>query len=233
MNSEGKIHILILFMALLLTVGVYLIREGYIKVTVRLPKDIGVIKDIAKDIIDKIQVELETDASEDTPESDEDFLKFFRYDPYNSSDPDENPFLVNGDIVEKVRELTEGCRTQREKVRRIWQWICENIEYEKSDRVYRNSLETYYSRKGICFDQSVLAVTMLRVAGMDAKVVNIIRDVTGERVNHVAVLAWADHRRVMLDTTWGIISPRFHKRWEILNDDRVIDLYRYFRKKNP
>ncbi len=92
----------------------------------------------------------------------------------------------NESINKKAKELTKNAKSSREKAKRIYTWISENINYddnkaenisEKTSQYKSGAIEAFETRKGICFDYSCLYVAMAREAGLK------VRIVTGEGFN--------------------------------------------------
>lgn len=92
----------------------------------------------------------------------------------------------NEAINKKAKELTKNAKSSREKAKRIYTWISENINYddnkaenisEKTSQYKSGAIEAFGTRKGICFDYSCLYVAMAREAGLK------VRIVTGEGFN--------------------------------------------------
>ncbi|MDH2335331.1 transglutaminase-like domain-containing protein [Clostridium perfringens] len=92
----------------------------------------------------------------------------------------------NEAINKKAKELTKNVKSSREKAKRIYTWISENINYddnkaenisEKTSQYKSGAIEAFETRKGICFDYSCLYVAMAREAGLK------VRIVTGEGFN--------------------------------------------------
>ncbi|MCX0369664.1 transglutaminase-like domain-containing protein [Clostridium perfringens] len=92
----------------------------------------------------------------------------------------------NEAINKKAKELTKNAKSSREKAKRIYTWISENINYddnkaenisEKTSQYKSGAIEAFETRKGICFDYSCLYVAMAREAGLK------VRIVTGEGFN--------------------------------------------------
>lgn len=149
-----------------------------------------------------------------------------------------SPFAVDDELVSKVKELTASSEDQVRKLQGIWWWLSENIKYDvdrsgngRDGKPYRNAVETFHDRKGMCFDIAVLAIVMCRVIGVDAKAVLVRRDMFGERISHMAILAWADSRGILMDPVYGIVVPLerkegWHREWKVLDDDEVRDLYK-------
>ena len=78
--------------------------------------------------------------------------------------------------IKKAAELTKGLKSDSEKVAAIYSYIISNYKYdnEKARTVesgYIPSVEDVFrSKKGICYDYSVLFASMLRSVGIPAKV---------------------------------------------------------------
>ncbi|WP_255992720.1 transglutaminase-like domain-containing protein [Clostridium perfringens] len=92
----------------------------------------------------------------------------------------------NEAINKKAKELTKNAKSSREKAKRIYTWISENINYddnkaenisEKTSQYKSGAIEAFETRKGICFDYSCFYVAMAREAGLK------VRIVTGEGFN--------------------------------------------------
>lgn len=121
----------------------------------------------------------------------------------------------NEAINKKVKELTKNAKSSREKAKRIYTWISENINYddnkaenisEKTSEYKSGAIEAFETRKGICFDYSCLYVAMAREAGLK------VRIVTGEGFNGKE---WGPHswNEVYLPekNQWITVDPTFGK----------------------
>ena len=121
----------------------------------------------------------------------------------------------NEAINKKAKELTKNAKNSREKAKRIYTWISENINYddnkaenisEKTSQYKSGAIEAFETRKGICFDYSCLYVTMAREAGLK------VRIVTGEGFNGKE---WGPHswNEVYLPekNQWITVDPTFGK----------------------
>lgn len=85
---------------------------------------------------------------------------------------DEVTFSKDDDVCKKVDELCEGLPNTASKVAEIYNFIYTNISYDynlaediKNGKVKTyipNAIDTLNSKKGICFDFSVLFATMCR-----------------------------------------------------------------------
>lgn len=121
----------------------------------------------------------------------------------------------NEAINKKTKELTKNAKNSREKAKRIYTWISENINYddnkaenisEKTSEYKSGAIEAFETRKGICFDYSCLYVAMAREAGLK------VRIVTGEGFNGKE---WGPHswNEVYLPekNQWITVDPTFGK----------------------
>ncbi|EGT3598684.1 transglutaminase domain-containing protein [Clostridium perfringens] len=121
----------------------------------------------------------------------------------------------NEAINKKAKELTKNAKNSREKAKRIYTWISENINYddnkaenisEKTSQYKSGAIEAFETRKGICFDYSCLYVAMAREAGLK------VRIVTGEGFNGKE---WGPHswNEVYLPekNQWITVDPTFGK----------------------
>lgn len=121
----------------------------------------------------------------------------------------------NEAINKKAKKLTKNAKSSREKAKRIYTWISENINYddnkaenisEKTSENKSGAIEAFETRKGICFDYSCLYVAMAREAGLK------VRIVTGEGFNGKE---WGPHswNEVYLPekNQWITVDPTFGK----------------------
>lgn len=121
----------------------------------------------------------------------------------------------NEAINKKAKKLTKNAKSSREKAKRIYTWISENINYDdnkaenisEKTSVYKSgAIEAFETRKGICFDYSCLYVAMAREAGLK------VRIVTGEGFNGKE---WGPHswNEVYLPekNQWITVDPTFGK----------------------
>ncbi|HFD2035311.1 TPA: transglutaminase-like domain-containing protein [Clostridium perfringens] len=121
----------------------------------------------------------------------------------------------NEAINKKAKELTKNAKSSREKAKRVYTWISENINYddnkaenisEKTSEYKSGAIEAFETRKGICFDYSCLYVAMARESGLK------VRIVTGEGFNGKE---WGPHswNEVYLPekNQWITVDPTFGK----------------------
>jgi transglutaminase-like putative cysteine protease len=83
-------------------------------------------------------------------------------------------------IIDTALEITKNCSSDSEKVRAIYEWVVDNIEYDYEKLSNHNkgqydnrygALNTLNTRKGVCYDYSTLVAALSRSLGIKAKVV--------------------------------------------------------------
>jgi len=116
------------------------------------------------------------------------------------------------DIIRLSRELTEGCSTDAEKAKAIYDWIVDNIQFDYAKYAkhqegnYDNSYgaqNTLKTGKGVCYDFATLYAALGRAAGLQTKVAEGRLD-TGELAGFHAwneVYAREEERWILLDST--------------------------------
>lgn len=127
----------------------------------------------------------------------------------------EDGIKSNNQIDTFARKLVSGENDDRQKAKRIYNWIGSNISYdnEKASRVLNNdfniksgAIPTFQTRTGICFDYSCLYVAMCRANGLK------VRLVTGEGFNGVS---WVSHawNEVFIgnEGKWVNVDTTFYK----------------------
>ncbi|MCX0397053.1 transglutaminase-like domain-containing protein [Clostridium perfringens] len=137
----------------------------------------------------------------------------------------------NEAINKKAKELTKNAKSSREKAKRIYTWISENINYddnkaenisEKTSEYKSGAIEAFETRKGICFDYSCLYVAMAREAGLK------VRIVTGEGFNGKE---WGPHswNEVYLPekNQWITVDPTFGKAGNYFDSKKNSESHRY------
>ena len=78
------------------------------------------------------------------------------------------------EIKAKVAELTKGAKTDAEKLRKLYDFVAQDIRYRglgvgpRTGYTPREAQETFTSRWGVCRDVSILLTSMLRESGIEA-----------------------------------------------------------------
>lgn len=84
------------------------------------------------------------------------------------------------EIKNTTLKLIEDCSTDREKAKKIYDWIGTNIVYDKelsnnlADEVFKNTFGARYAyenKSGVCFDFASLYAVMLREAGIKVRLI--------------------------------------------------------------
>ncbi len=89
----------------------------------------------------------------------------------------------NEKMVELVKELTSGKKTEKDKILAIFRWVSQNIRYMGSSMDVGALIEphkatyTFEKKFGVCRDKSILMISMLKVAGIHAEdvIINVSR----------------------------------------------------------
>ncbi len=91
-------------------------------------------------------------------------------DLYRNYTRSERQLGQTNDIVAKTREITKESSSYYAKAKRIYNWIKENISLVESDKE-RGSVRVFQDKEGDAAEISFLCVTMMRSAGIPARVV--------------------------------------------------------------
>jgi hypothetical protein len=137
------------------------------------------------------------------------------------------PFLYPNQIVnytkdtlaiQKSFELTQGLKSQLERVHAIYKYIVTTIDYdyEKAKRAQDEFLipvldETLSTKKGICFDYAALMAGMLRVQHIPTRVVTGYVDVGYHAwvETYIDGIGWINPSLYFEKETWERIDPTF------------------------
>lgn len=148
-------------------------------------------------------------------------------------------FTYDLEMQNHVRKLTRKMRGDLEKSKAIFDWITSNIKYGKKKRNpsvgYRGALQAYKDREGVCGESAALQVTMERLAGNIAFLVEVDKGEVGITPTRKIVTipdshACAAHLRptgevILIDTTnpegFGIKYDNFR----IVSDEHSLAKY--------
>ncbi len=135
------------------------------------------------------------------------------------------------EAVKKAQELTEGIESNEEKIIEIYNFIINNIRY---DRMKVKNLQTGYlpsidcileDKKGICYDYSALFAAMLRSLGIPAKLI------MGREKNNMDIYhAW---NQVYLEDTdeWITIDTAYDATFKNMDTVMIKDTELYIVEK--
>jgi len=154
----------------------------------------------AKDIIPRVQ-----------------FSAFETWDKIYDWDSDKLGTHVNDiseEMKKKVGELTKDCRTNDEKVAKIYHYVQQEIRYVsiKGDtlagRAGHPAKETFEKKYGDCTDKSILMSAMLKIVGIDcypsalkAGGGQLDSDIAAIDTNHKICFLKYDSKEIFLDST--------------------------------
>lgn len=120
----------------------------------------------------------------------------------------------NSAINNKAREITANLKTDREKARAIYTWIGTHIKYDdfKAEKVMgknnvtnSGAIQTFETRKGICFDYACLYVAMCRAVNLK------VRMIIGEAYNGEEYISHAwNEVYIKNERKWIKVDPTFY-----------------------
>lgn len=96
-------------------------------------------------------------------------------------------FNENSKVVKKAAELTKNCKTDIEKIEKIYKYVINTLEYDAhraatvQDDYLPSVDEIIAAGKGICFDYAAVLAAMLRSQGIPTKlVIGYVKNVDGD-----------------------------------------------------
>ncbi len=107
---------------------------------------------------------------------------------------------VNNNLIKSLaKNLTSKVKTEYKKGEKIFNWVRDNIGYEKYRNTKKGALQTLKSRGANCVDHAHLVVALSRAAGLPARYVNAnnCKFSSGYVSGHV----WA---QVLVGNTWVV-----------------------------
>lgn len=123
-----------------------------------------------------------------------------------------------------AKSITTSCTTKMEKVRAIYDWICGNIRYDTSYRIYTAD-ECYDQRKGVCQAYSELFYRLCEAVDVKCIIISGIANNTDGIGGHAWIYAEVEGGSILIDPTWGagsVNGNRFefredHDYWFMVN----------------
>lgn len=123
------------------------------------------------------------------------------------------------ETIKKAAKLTEGLKTDREKINVIYRFVVENFSYdydkiENLPTTYVPDIdETLRAGKGICYDYSAVFAAMLRSQGIPCKLIKgYTTNVKGYHAWNEVYLADED-RWMVVDTTYDSVLAKAGKKF--------------------
>ena len=127
--------------------------------------------------------------------------------------------VKNANIKKLGKSLTKNCKNNLQKAKKIFNWVRDNIAYEKYPNTRKGAAKLLVSKKGNCVDQAHLTVALARSAGIPARYVNAnnCKFSTGYTSGHVWAEFLIEDTWVAGDTTSCRNSFGIVKNWNIKN----------------
>ena len=127
--------------------------------------------------------------------------------------------VKNANIKKLAESLTKNCKNNLQKAKKIFNWVRDNIAYEKYPNTRKGAAKLLDSKKGNCVDQAHLTVALARSAGIPARYVNAnnCKFSTGYTSGHVWAEFLIEDTWVAGDTTSCRNSFGVVKNWNIKN----------------
>ena len=75
------------------------------------------------------------------------------------------------DFTTLAESITQDCNSDYEKIRAIYKWLCDNIEYDTDYRIYHAD-ECYDERKGVCQAYCELFYYLAKSAGVKSEIIS-------------------------------------------------------------
>lgn len=127
--------------------------------------------------------------------------------------------VQNANIKKLAKSLTKNCKNNLQKAKKIFNWVRDNIAYEKYPNTRKGAAKLLVSKKGNCVDQAHLTIALARSAGIPARYVNAnnCKFSTGYTSGHVWAEFLIEDTWVAGDTTSCRNSFGIVKNWNIKN----------------
>lgn len=141
-------------------------------------------------------------------------------DYYKPPVPDslQRQYATKYDFSDFVGKLTTDCRTDYEKLKAIYRWICANIDYDTNYQIHTAD-SCVEARKGVCQGYCELFYQLAKSAGVRTEIVfGSAKDKDGivSVDSHAWIFAYTrTDRGILIDPTWGagtVDNGVFHRR---------------------
>ncbi len=130
------------------------------------------------------------------------------------------------DYSKIAAEMTAGCTDDYSKVRSIYDWICDNIDYDFTDKIHRAD-SCYMAGRGVCQAYCELFYRLAEASNVKVEVISGLSKDEKGYVNprgHTWLFAYTrENHGFLLDPTWGAglnIDGKYRKnpdRWSWFN----------------
>ncbi len=145
---------------------------------------------------------------------------------------EDNPFMLDATLQNIANKFREEYLNIEERAKAIYDWVIENTsydrDYKKHKTPYRNSIEAFLHRKGLCGSLAYLYIAIARAAGLKAEYVHVRKDFQGKDVHHACAAVHLGNRTVFVDLAYYTYDI-LHQDYKILNDAESAEMYRKMR----
>ena len=142
------------------------------------------------------------------PRSEEQTVDYYKI-PMSSYDMSSNAIKASSakshyDYSLVAEQITSGCKSDYQKIRAIYQWICNNIEYDTSYSIYTAD-ECFDAKKGVCQAYCDLFDQIAKACGVNVEIISgKSKDYEGKIGRHAWIFAYTrENHGILLDPTWG------------------------------
>lgn len=141
------------------------------------------------------------------------------------------PFTMTNEMKRKVGAIVSNVNCEIKKAEAIFDWMRNNIEYDYNVRegnyFYKPAHYVYYTKKGVCLDQSYLYTGFAREIGLESYVALINLDENDSKVYHACSTLFINGDIYFIDPAQNKFDA-MHKKYNIVNDRTIIDQYYSF-----
>ena len=129
-----------------------------------------------------------------------------------------------------VKEVYDASVDAGSNTFNFFKWVVGNITYgerKRGKKGYRNSVEVFEDREGVCGEMSVLYLAMVRAIGIRGSYVHVDVDYKGKNVNHACAMLDLKGREgfnILVDPAYREYDIR-HRSFTPLTD---FEAYKYF-----
>ncbi len=128
---------------------------------------------------------------------------FYGYNPDFCNEKDE----TNGTykkIKAKVDELTKNCNTEKEKARKIYEWVAVNVKYQGYGATAKINViyDIFENLRGNCESSTMLTNYMLYLCGIPVGTVT--------NISHAWSVAYVDGEWIYIDSTQGAFNRTYN-----------------------
>lgn len=149
----------------------------------------------------------------------------------------DHPLGISSEVIGKTLELTVGADSDVAKAKAIYDWIAGKIPYDdpRTHQGYRNALQTYADKRGICGELTYLYTAMARIAGVPCQKVSVRINDLGEKVIHACAGVQLQGATLLVDPSYRQ-SDGFgvqHREFTVIPDEKMIREYQEWNGKKP